>query len=161
MITAIYAGSFDPFTRGHEDIARRAVKIFDKVIIGVGKHRTKPGFFPVEERLRLINSSLCDLGDRIEACSFEGLLFEFARKRGASVIVRGLRAHVDFDTEFAMAMANRDAAPELETVFLVPDTSHQFVSSSLVREIASHGGDFSHYVHPAVVEAFAAKDAAR
>lgn len=147
----MYPGSFDPITRGHVEIVERALRLFDRVIVAVGKHPTKPGFFAVEERVALISESVAHLpGARAE--HFEGLVVNFCRARGASAIVRGLRTQGDFEPEFRMALANRDLAPDIETVFLVPRPEQLFVSSSLIREIAAHRGDFARYV-PAPVAA--------
>lgn len=153
----MYPGSFDPMTVGHLDILERAVKIFDKVIVAVGQHPTKRGYFTVEERVQLIRRSAEHLGDGFEAVSFSGLVIDFCRARGAQLIVRGLRAVSDFEPEFQMGLANRDLHPEVETVFLIPRPDRMFVSSSLVREIASHGGDYQRYVSPAVAEAMKAR----
>lgn len=150
-LTAVYPGSFDPITSGHVEIVERALQLFDRVIVAVGKHPSKPGFFPVEQRCALIAASIAHL-PRAETDHFEGLMINFCRRRGARAIVRGLRAHGDFEPEFQMALANRDLAPDIETVFLIPRPEQQFVSSSLVREIAHHGGDFERYV-PAPVAA--------
>ena len=144
-LTAVYPGSFDPITHGHVEIVERALRLFDRVIVGVGRHPTKPGFFTVEQRCELIAASIAHL-PRARADHFEGLMVNFCRHRGAVAIIRGLRAHGDFEPEFQMALANRDLAPDIETVFLIPRPEQQFVSSSLVREIAHHGGDFERYV---------------
>lgn len=141
----MYPGSFDPITCGHVEIVERALRLFDRVIVGVGRHPTKPGYFSVEERGALITASIAHL-PRARAEAFEGLVVDFCRQRGAAAIIRGLRAHGDFEPEFQMALANRDLAPDIETVFLIPRPAHQFVSSSLIREIAHHGGDFERYV---------------
>lgn len=147
----MYPGSFDPITDGHVEIVERALRLFDRVIVGVGRHPTKPGFFSVEERCALITASIAHL-PRARTDHFEGLMVNFCRHRGAVAIIRGLRAHGDFEPEFQMALANRDLAPDIETVFLIPRPEQQFVSSSLVREIAQHGGEFERYV-PAPVAA--------
>ncbi len=153
---AVYPGSFDPITTGHLDIIERAVRIFDEVIVGIGQHPTKPGYFSMEQRLELTRASTADLPN-VTVAGFDGLVVDFCRARGARVIVRGLRATGDFEPEFQMALANRELAPEIETVFLVPRADRMFVSSSLVREIAGHGGDFTPYVTPAVAEAMRAR----
>ncbi|MCB9718892.1 MAG: pantetheine-phosphate adenylyltransferase [Myxococcales bacterium] len=153
---AVYPGSFDPITVGHIDILERAVKIFDHVIVAIGQHPTKPGFFPVEQRKKLIEQSAEHLRG-FSVTGFSGLVVDFCREQGARVIVRGLRAVSDFEPEFQMGLANRDLDPELETVFLIPRPDRMFVSSSLVREIASHGGDYERYVSPAVARAMASK----
>ena len=148
----MYPGSFDPITRGHVEIVERALKIFARVIVAVGRHPSKPGFFPVEQRCELITASIAHL-PQARAEHFDGLVIDFCRTRQAAVILRGLRAHGDFEPEFQMALANRDLAPEIETVFMIPQPAQQFVSSSLIREIAHHGGDFERYVPPAVAAA--------
>jgi pantetheine-phosphate adenylyltransferase len=155
-LTAVYPGSFDPITTGHIDIVERAAALFEQVIIAVGRHPTKPGFFPVNERCELINRSVAHLGNA-EAASFDGLVVDFCRARGARVIVRGLRAVGDFEGEHQMALANRDLAPGIETVFLIPSPGEQYVSSSLVREIAGHGGGFERYVPEPVAAALRAR----
>ncbi len=151
-LTAVYPGSFDPITRGHVEIVERALRIFERVIVAVGRHPSKPGFFAVEERCELITASIAHL-PRAHAQHFEGLVIDFCRASNASVILRGLRAHGDFEPEFQMALANRDLAPTIETVFMIPQPAQQFVSSSLIREIAHHGGDFERYVPGPVAEA--------
>ncbi len=149
--TAVYPGSFDPITNGHLDILERAARLFDRVIVAVGEHPVKRGFFSTRERVALIEQSTRHLAN-VEAAYFEGLVVDFCDAVGASVIVRGLRAIGDFESEFRMALANRDLRPAIETMFLVPDPALMYVSSSLVREIAGHGGAFGRFV-PAPVEA--------
>jgi pantetheine-phosphate adenylyltransferase len=144
---AVCPGSFDPITLGHEDIARRALNVADRVIVAVG-HRPsqpKPGLFTVAERLEMIGEVFAD-EPRIEAAEFVGLLVDFARERGAGLVVRGLRGVMDFEYEFQMALMNRELSPTLETVFLAPAAERAFVSSSLVREISGLGGDVSRFV---------------
>jgi len=153
-IIAIYAGSFDPLTNGHLEIILRSTKIFDQVIVAVGRHPSKPGFFSAMERVELIRASTPDI---VAVESFDGLLFEYAAEKRASVLIRGLRAHGDFEMEYQLAMANKDMAPNLETMFMLPSMGLQFVSSSLVREIAFHGGDFERYVPAPVAEALRQK----
>jgi len=166
-LIAVYPGSFDPITGGHMEVIVRALRLFDRVIVAVGKHPTKPGFFTVEERVALIAESVKDLAPagkgapRVVADQFTGLVVEYCKAKGAQVLLRGLRAHGDFEPEFQMALANRDLAPELETVFLIPRPERQIISSSLVREIATHGGDFSRYVPAPVFAAVQAKLKAR
>ena len=150
----IYPGSFDPLTRGHEDIARRCLGFVDRLIVAVAHHRTqeKARLFPIRERMALLRQ--CFAGEpRITVEEFEGLLVDFARTKGARVVVRGLRAVSDFEYEFQMAMMNRRLWPELETVFMAPDVEHTFLSASLVREVATLGGDVSGFVSPPVLEA--------
>jgi len=153
---AVYPGSFDPITVGHLDILTRAVKIFDRVIVAIGQHPGKSGYFSVEQRSDLIRRSAEHLPP-FEVASFSGLVIDFCRERGAQVIVRGLRAVGDFEPEFQAGLANRDLNPDVETVFLIPQPDRMFVSSSLVHEIAGHGGDYARYVSPAVAEAIAAR----
>lgn len=151
---AVYPGSFDPITRGHEDIARRTLRLTDHLIVAVAHTATqkKAGFFPVEERVELIREVFAE-EPRIEVASFQGLLVDFCRQRGAEFVIRGLRAVSDFEYEFQMAQMNNELHPELETVFLTPDVDFSFLSASLVREVAVLGGDVSAFVSPAVREA--------
>jgi len=153
-ITAIYPGTFDPITRGHSDIVRRASKLFGHVIVAVAESPRKEPSFPLEERVSLARSALAGLAN-VEVRGFDMLLARFAREQGASVILRGLRAVSDFEHEFQLAAMNRQLAPEVETMFLTPAEEYSFVSSSLVREIARLGGDVSNFVSPAVVRALA------
>lgn len=149
---AICPGSFDPITVGHEDIVRRALVFVDRVIVAVA-HRatqTKRGLFPVHERLELIREVFAG-EPRIEAVEFEGLLVDLARSRGATLVVRGLRGVTDFEYEFRMGLMNRAMRPEIETVFLPTSPESSFISASLVREIASLGGDVSAFVSPPVL----------
>ena len=138
------------------DILERASRLFDKVIVAVGRHPTKRGFFDVDERCALIEQSAIHLTN-VEATTFEGLVVDFVRARGARTIVRGLRATGDFEAEFQMGLANRDLAPEVETVFLIPSSNQMFISSSLVKEIAGHGGEFERYVPDPVAAAMRAR----
>lgn len=149
---AIYPGSFDPVTLGHEDIARRSLRLADRVIVAVAhtNSQSKTGLFTVEERLDLLREVFAD-DDRIECLSFRGLLVDFARACGASMIVRGLRAVADFEYEFQMAQMNRELMEEVETVFLTPDLGYSFLSASLVREVARLGGDVHNFVSPPVL----------
>ena len=150
--TAIYPGSFDPPTRGHEDLIRRSLLLTDRLIVGVAVNAAKQPLFTPEERLAMLRAAAG--GDpRIEFVAFEGLLAEFAQRSGASVVVRGLRAVSDFEYEFQMALMNRQLHPALETVFLVPALDLTYLSSSLVREVARFGGDVSSLVHPVVAKA--------
>jgi pantetheine-phosphate adenylyltransferase len=153
---AVYPGSFDPITLGHIDIVERGARLFDEVVVAIGRHPTKHGFFDVDTRCELIAQSLAHLPN-VSVASFTGLVVGFCRARGARVLVRGLRATGDFEPEFQMGLANRDLAPEIETVFLIPPASHIHVSSSLVREIAGLGGAFERYVSPAVAAAVHAR----
>ncbi|HEY0673691.1 MAG TPA: pantetheine-phosphate adenylyltransferase [Longimicrobiales bacterium] len=150
---AIYPGSFDPLTRGHEDIVQRALRFADRVIVAVAHTRTqrKSGLFDIAERVEMISRVFAG-EPRVEAAEFEGLLVNYAKSRNARIIIRGLRAVSDFEYEFQMALMNRQLWPEIETVFLAPDTQYSFLSASLVREIASLGGDISEFVSPIVLE---------
>ena len=147
--TAIYPGTFDPITNGHIDLLQRALRHFRRVIVAVAGSTSKSTCFTVDERVALARTALEKL-DHVEVMGFEGLLVRFAQEQGASVILRGLRAVSDFEYEFQLASMNRKLAPDVETMFLTPDEGYTFISSSLVREIASHRGDVSAFVHPAV-----------
>jgi len=149
---ALCPGSFDPITVGHEEIVRRALHLCDRVVVAVGHRATqaKRGLFPVEERMELIREVFAD-EPRVEAAEFQGLLVDFARERGARLVVRGLRTVADYEYEYQMALMNRELMPELETVFLGAGPRWSFVSASLVREIASLGGDVSGFVSPPVL----------
>lgn len=156
MIRAIYAGTFDPLTRGHEDLVRRASMLFDALILGVADSRAKKPFFALDERLEMAREVLADLRN-IEIIGFRGLLIDFARQHNARVVVRGLRAVSDFEYEFQLAGMNRNLNPDMETVFLTPSEQHMFTSATLVREIAMFGGDVSKFVHPIVRAKLAAR----
>ncbi len=147
--TVVYPGTFDPVTRGHEDLVARACRLFDRVVLGIARNPGKQPHFSIEERVRLAEAVFAD-NPQVEVAAFDGLLVEFTRAQGARAILRGLRAVSDFEYEFQLASMNRRLAPELETLFLTPAEEYAFVSSSLVREIAALGGDVSHFVHPAV-----------
>ena len=155
---AVYPGSFDPITRGHEDIVRRALTFADQVLVAVAHRRTqrKEGMFEIGERVELIRRVFVD-EPRVQAIDFTGLLVDFARAHQVRIIIRGLRAVSDFEYEFQMALMNRHLWPELETVFLAPDERYSFLSASLVREIASLGGDISDFVAPPVLDALRTK----
>ncbi len=152
---AVYPGSFDPITKGHEDLIHRSLQFVDQLIVAVAVNVAKQPLFSLDERVALIKQAIPD--KRLEVQSFEGLLAEFAKKVGASVIIRGLRAVSDFEYEFQMALMNRNLAPRIETVFLVPAFDLTFVSSSLVREVARFGGDVSPLVDPTVQQALKRK----
>jgi pantetheine-phosphate adenylyltransferase len=153
---AIYPGSFDPVTRGHEDIIKRCFAFSDRVIVAVAVNSSKTPLFTLDERLELLHAVL-DGVDHVEVDQFDGLLADYARRVGAHMLVRGLRAVSDFEYEFEMALMNRDLNSELETVFLTPAINHTFLRSSLVREVASLGGDVSGFVHPRVEDALRRK----
>jgi pantetheine-phosphate adenylyltransferase len=153
---AIYAGSFDPPTLGHLDLIERASALFSDVIVGLGKHATRSPLFTVEERLELVSRISGHLPN-VTVEAFDGLLIDFCKKKRARVIVRGLRAATDFEYELQIAHANADLEPNVDTVFLPTRTKMGFISASLVREIASHGGDVSRYAPAAVCAALAIK----
>jgi pantetheine-phosphate adenylyltransferase len=155
---AVCPGSFDPITLGHEDIIRRSFRMADRVIVGVAHSATqvKSGMFEVDERVEMIRETFAD-EPRVEAVAFQGLLVDFARRMGAGMIVRGLRAVSDFEYEFQMALMNRKLWDGMETVFLAPDLEHSYLSSSLVRQIASLGGDPSPFVSAAVLRRLRAR----
>jgi pantetheine-phosphate adenylyltransferase len=153
---AVYPGSFDPITRGHEDLIHRGLDIADRVVVAVATQVSKQPLFTLRERVRLVKTVL-GRTRRVQVRTFHGLLVDFARKIGAQVIVRGLRYVSDFEYEYQMALMNRKLAPEIETLFLVPAFDLTYLSSSLVREVARFGGDVGGLVHPAVSKALAAK----
>ena len=155
---AIYPGSFDPVTLGHEDVANRTLRVADKLVIAVAHSAThaKQPLFTVDERVALLKEVFAN-EPRVECTSFQGLLVEFARQRKARFIVRGLRAVSDFEYEFQMAQMNQELWPEAETVFLTPDVRYSFLSASLVREVARLGGDVSRFVSPRVLERMRSK----
>ena len=157
---AVYAGSFDPPTLGHYDLIERASALFSDVIVGLGRHPTRHPLFTVDERIDLV-AKICAPFPNVRVESFEGLLIDFCRAVGARVIVRGLRAATDFEYELQIAHANADLCPEVDTIFLPTRTKNGFISASLVREIASHGGDVSRYAPAVVCEALKAKFASK
>lgn len=148
-VTAIYPGTFDPITNGHSDLIQRATKLFDKVIVAIAANPKKAPLFSLDERVELARSVLVGV-DNVEVCGFDSLLADFAQKRGATVILRGLRAVSDFEYEFQLAGMNRRLAPGVETIFLTPAEKYTFISSSLVKEVASLGGEVSDFVDPKV-----------
>jgi pantetheine-phosphate adenylyltransferase len=148
----LYPGTFDPITRGHSDIVERAANIFDRVILAVAGSTGKRTAFSADERVQLAQQALAHL-DRVEVLRFDGLLADFARSQGARLVLRGLRAVSDFEYEFQLANMNRHLAPTIDTIFLTPSEHYSYISSSLVREIASLGGDVTQFVHPAVLTA--------
>ncbi|MCC7461204.1 MAG: pantetheine-phosphate adenylyltransferase [Gammaproteobacteria bacterium] len=151
--SAVYPGTFDPITRGHEDLVRRAATIFDRVVVAIAANPGKTPLFSIEERIDLARRVLADVPG-VEVHGYSGLTVEFARAHGISVIVRGLRAVSDFEFEFQLANMTRHISPGVETVFLTPKEQFTFVSSTLVREIATLGGDVGEFVHPLVQAAF-------
>jgi pantetheine-phosphate adenylyltransferase len=156
MIRAVYPGTFDPLTRGHEELVRRASTLFDSIVLGVADSRTKRPFFSLHERIDMAREALGNFPN-VVVVGFSGLLIDFARKQGARAIVRGLRAVSDFEYEFQLAGMNRNLSPDVETVFLTPSEQHMFISATLVREIATLGGDVSKFVHPYVCARLAEK----
>jgi pantetheine-phosphate adenylyltransferase len=156
MIKAVYPGTFDPLTRGHEDLVRRASRLFDTVLLGIADSRAKRTFFTLQERIDIAKEVLADVKN-LSIVGFTGLLSDFVRKQDARVVLRGLRAVSDFEYEFQLAGMNRDLYPDMETIFLTPGEQHMFISATLVREIAALGGDVSKFVHPAVRARLAAK----
>lgn len=151
-LAAMYPGTFDPITLGHEDLVRRASGLFDRVVVAIAANPSKAPLFTLEERVELARSSITDL-DNVEVSGYDGLTVEFARANGLRVIMRGLRAVSDFEYEFQLANMNRHLAVDVESVFLTPNENYNFVSSSLVREICSMGGDISEFVSPIVNDA--------
>jgi len=149
MIKAVYPGTFDPLTRGHEDLVRRASRLYDPLILGVADSRAKRTFFTLQERVAMARAVLGDLKN-VEVVGFDSLLTDFVRSHNARVVLRGLRAVSDFEYEFQLAGMNRSLYPDLETVFLTPSEQHMFISATLVREIAALHGDVSKFVHPLV-----------
>lgn len=144
---AVYAGSFDPITMGHLDLVRRALTLYDEVVLAIGHNPSKRYCLPIEERERILAAVTQDLpGVRVDR--FDGLLVDYCKQVGAVAILRGLRAVTDFEFEFKIGLANMDMAPGVQTVFLLSEPRNIFISSSLVREIASHGGDVSRYLPP-------------
>jgi len=156
MRTAIYPGSFDPFTNGHLDLVERAARLFDRVIIAVAKSDLKNPLFTAEERKTLIQTAIASMPN-VSADTFDGLLVEYAQKHSAQAVVRGLRAVSDFEFEFQMALMNRKLNDSFETIFMMPKETYTFLSSRIVKEIARLGGDVSTFVMPHVQSALNAK----
>ena len=152
MIKAVYPGTFDPITLGHQDLVRRAAALFDQVVVGIAASEAKRPFFEIEERIRLAREVLKPYRN-VKIEGFRGLLMDFVRAQKAQVILRGLRAVSDFEYEFQMAGMNRNLYPDVETIFLTPAEQYQFISATIVREIASLGGDVGKFVQPLVARA--------
>lgn len=152
MKTAVYPGTFNPITNGHIDLVERASRLFDNVIVAIGVNKQKTTSLSTEKRVDLARKVLAHV-DNVEVVAFETLLIEFVRQRGASVILRGLRTVADFEYEFQLVGMNRALDPGIETIFMAPDEHLSYISSTLVREIASYGGDISRFAHPLVAEA--------
>jgi len=151
-VVAVYPGTFDPITNGHSDLIQRASKLFDGVIVAIAANPTKTPLFSLDKRVELAKAVLVGI-DKVEVCGFSDLLVDFVEKQNADVILRGLRAVSDFEFEMQLASMNRRLNNRIETVFLTPAEENSFISATLVKEIASHGGDVSQFVHATVVEA--------
>jgi pantetheine-phosphate adenylyltransferase len=147
----VYPGTFDPFTRGHEDIVRRAARLFDAAVIAVADSASKKPYFSSDDRIAMAREALRAFPN-VEVIGFSTLLMHFVHEQGAQAILRGLRAVSDFEYEFQMAGMNRNLFPDVETLFLTPDEKYMFISATIVREIARFGGDVSKFVHPHVAE---------
>lgn len=156
MRIAIYPGTFDPVTNGHLDIVKRASLLFDKIIIAVSNNPHKSPLFSLKERRELVRKTVTDLKN-VDVDIFDGLLVEYAKKRGASALIRGLRAVSDFEYEFQMALMNRKLAPELETVYLMPSEEYTYINSRIVKEVAQLGGRVDCFLPPVVAEALEVK----
>jgi pantetheine-phosphate adenylyltransferase len=154
--TAVYPGTFDPLTKGHEDLVRRAARLFDRVIVGVAQSRAKKPFFTLDERVAMAREVLAEY-ENVEVCGFDCLLLEFLQQHNAHIILRGLRAVSDFEYEFQMAGMNRILYPDVETVFLTPAEKYMFISATMVREIALLGGPVEKFVPHLVVGRIADK----
>jgi len=152
MKTIIYPGTFDPITHGHTDLVERACKLFDKVIVSIAISEKKKPLFSLAERIELAQTALSHLNN-VEVVGFDYLMVHFARDQNATAVLRGLRAVSDFEYEFQLANMNRALSPDMESIFLTPAEKHSYISSSLVREIASLNGNITPFVHPAVAEA--------
>ena len=156
MLTVVYPGTFDPFTRGHEDLVRRAARLFDRVVVGIAASESKRPMFTLDERIAMAREVLADLPNAT-VTGFSSLLMAFVHDQGARAILRGLRAVSDFEYELQMAMMNRRLAPDVETAFLMPNEAYSYLSSRLVREVARLGGDIGGLVPPNVERAFEKK----
>jgi pantetheine-phosphate adenylyltransferase len=154
----VYPGTFDPMTRGHEDLVRRAANLFEEVIVGVADSRGKSPYFSLDERVEIAREVLAPF-ENVRVEGFTGLLMDFMRRHDAKVILRGLRAVSDFEYEFQMAGMNRNLYPDVETLFLTPDEKYMFISATMVMEIATLGGDVSLFVNPAVLARLRARQA--
>ncbi|MFO1307591.1 MAG: pantetheine-phosphate adenylyltransferase [Burkholderiales bacterium] len=156
MLTVVYPGTFDPFTRGHEDLVRRAARLFDRVVVGIAASETKRPMFTLDERIAMTREVLADVPNAA-VTGFSSLLMAFVHEQGARAVLRGLRAVSDFEYEFQMAGMNRRLWPEVETLFLTPSEQYMFISATIVREIARFGGDVGDFVHPVVAARLKAK----
>jgi len=160
MLTVVYPGTFDPFTRGHEDLVRRAARLFDQVVVGIADSASKRPFFDTDERVAMAEEVLAPFHN-VTVAPFSSLLMDFVQSLGARAVLRGLRAVSDFEYEFQMAGMNRNLYPDVETLFLTPSEQYTFISATIVREIAKFGGDVSQFVHPAVMARLKEKTANR
>ncbi|MDH5479266.1 MAG: pantetheine-phosphate adenylyltransferase [Nitrosomonas sp.] len=156
MDKVIYPGTFDPITRGHEDLVRRASRLFDQVIVAVAESSGKKPFFTIDERVNMAQEVLSDCPN-VDVIPFSGLLMDFLRQQNARIILRGLRAASDFEYEFQMAGMNRGLYPDVETLFMTPSEQYMFISATIVREIAVLGGDADKFVHPLVAQQLRSK----
>jgi pantetheine-phosphate adenylyltransferase len=157
MKKIIYPGTFDPITNGHIDLIERSANLFDHTIVAIASSQKKKPLFTLEERINLAETALAHLGDRIEVRGFNCLMVDFLKECGASAVLRGLRAVSDFEYEFQLANMNRALSPEAESIFLTPAEKYSYISSSLVKEIGSLGGDISAFIHPEVYKALREK----
>jgi pantetheine-phosphate adenylyltransferase len=157
MRVVVYPGSFNPITRGHMDLVKRALNLFDHVIVAIGTSAQKDPKVDLKDRIDLCSEALTEFGDRVSVEGFNTLLVDYVRSRGSNFILRGLRTVTDFDYEFQMAEMNQSLDPSVEYVFLPTSKDCSYISSTLVREIAALGGDISQFVHPAVVKAYSGK----
>jgi pantetheine-phosphate adenylyltransferase len=149
MKIGIYPGTFDPITHGHTDIITRSLRVFDKVVIAVAPNPAKHPLFNLDERLDMVKLVMKDLG-QVEVTTFDGLLVDYVERSGAHAIIRGLRAISDFEHEFQMALINRKLAEKVETVFLMPSEEYSYLSSTIIKDVASHGGALTEFLHPEV-----------
>ncbi|MFN3750004.1 MAG: pantetheine-phosphate adenylyltransferase [Thiobacillus sp.] len=156
MLTAVYPGTFDPITRGHEDLVRRAGRLFDRVVVAVAESRNKRPFFSMDERVAMTREVLAGV-PHVSVEGFSGLLIDFVAEQGGIAVLRGLRAASDFEYEFQLAGMNRNLKPDIETIFLTPSDQYMFISASMIREIAQLGGDVSPFVHPLVARRLSEK----
>jgi pantetheine-phosphate adenylyltransferase len=149
MKIGIYPGTFDPITHGHTDIITRSLRVFDKVVVAIAPNPTKHPLFTLAERLEMVRLVVKDIG-QVEVTTFNGLLVDFVRQSGAHAIIRGLRAISDFEHEFQMALINRKIAKQVETVFLMPSEEYSYLSSTIIKDVATHGGTLTEFLHPEV-----------
>lgn len=156
MTKAIYPGTFDPITNGHIDLVKRAAKLFDEVTLAIATSARKQPLFTLEERVKLAEQALAGI-DNVKVAGFTGLLADYAKKQGATVLIRGVRVVADFEYEYQLASVNRELNPELESVLFTPDAKLGHISSTIVRDVAAHYGDVSHFVPPAVEQALVNK----